>query len=309
MSDSENKNMDGSEAPRASLHQLGKRVRVRDATKATPEYLFVQNHLQELKARNFDSLPSPPRTPRVCEHEPRRKWEAAMATWRCQIRYLHKLFTTTEKVDTVLEVTHRRTLPEEETLQDYFAAVLCSLFELSMYSVYLTSCPAKLACLVVEGSEFRYEDEVKKKVLEECKLEWQTILDLETEANSNATLKRVSPHTRFRCYREPLTLLEQSNWTVSEAVTDMVLAWFPRLSHSANIESMFAAIEDNVKRTAKNNGASLPNLQCASIKALQTKVCAGPEGAEPVQLQPPDFEGQEIRNVKMNVFKPEAYTG
>ena len=199
---------------------------------------------------------------------------------------------------------------DEALLNDYVLTWMAALFELTMYARYLRSSPAKLALLVLpdDGAE-HYQKQVQERVLQECQKEWQTILALEEHPVMNNVLKKLCPHTRFRCLREPLTCLEQHSFKMSDDVREMILAWHPKVSHSANVEGVFNGLEDTVKRAMKSNNPSLPNIQCSAIRAVHRKLCQGDASPQGVALAPPDFEGQEIRNIRPNVFKPESFQG
>ena len=178
-----------------------------------------------------------------------------------------------------------------------------------MYSIYLRTCPAKLALLVLDPAEEPSVKIVQNKVLMECRKEWETILSLEENANLNGVLRQLCPHTRYRCLREPLTCLEQTDFVVTEDAKLMILAWYPKVAHSANVEGIFNSLEDTIKRSMKSNNPSLPNIQCSAIKAVNHKLCQGENAASSISLGPPDFEGNEIRCIRPSVFRPESYQG
>ena len=209
----------------------------------------------------------------------------------------------------VLHITTALSQSDAELLQDYMSAWMASVFELSMYALYLRSCPAKMALLAVktEGEAGNEEREVQKRVMQECKTEWETILQMEADATLNPLLKQLCPHTRYHCVREPLTFMEQNKWEMNETVESMILAWHPKVSHSANIEGVFNSLEDIVKRSMKSNNPSLPNIQRCAIRAVHRKLCQGDSSPNGVVLEPQDFEGSEIRNIRPGVFKPESF--
>ena len=83
------------------------------------------------------------------------------------------------------------------------------------------------------------------------------------------------------------------------------------------MEQVFAAVEDGCKRGVKNLKASMANLQCLSIRAVEQKVTANEkrreagetDRARAVKLGVEDFEGSEVRALKASVWKPTSFSG
>ncbi|CAE7513660.1 unnamed protein product, partial [Symbiodinium natans] len=285
------------------------------------DYRFVKENFDQFLSSSSSDI-SPPVTPRIVENTPKRKREVIAKKWRCKIRSLYaqmcgpvrvevdrEMYNPALKPAKVLQVSASLCDTDDQLLTDYVNAWTTSLFELQMYSIYLRTCPAKLALLVLDPAEEPSVKIVQNKVLMECRKEWETILSLEENANLNGVLRQLCPHTRYRCLREPLTCLEQTDFVVTEDAKLMILAWYPKVAHSANVEGIFNSLEDTIKRSMKSNNPSLPNIQCSAIKAVNHKLCQGENAASSISLGPPDFEGNEIRCIRPSVFRPESYQG
>ena len=193
---------------------------------------------------------------------------------------------------------------------DHLMAVLSTIFELSMYGHNLQSSPAIEAALLVEDVDTEEMKQAQARVMEECRLQWTTVLTMENQTVSNELLLKMCPHTRFIGFRETLTALEASKWTLDPDTAALLRAWHPALAHSANVEQIFSSIEDSCKRSNKNARSSLSNLQCLCIRATEQKLTGNePNRPKNVSLTPADYEGSDIRNVKAHVWRPESYSG
>ena len=84
-----------------------------------------------------------------------------------------------------------------------------------------------------------------------------------------------------------------------------VQAWFPRYSFSSNIEDLFSSLQDACRRGVKNGDASLSNLQCVTVRAVQQKMDVE-GGPDLVKLESEDYEGNAIRSLKPRIWRPES---
>ncbi|CAE7840661.1 unnamed protein product [Symbiodinium sp. CCMP2592] len=201
----------------------------------------------------------------------------------------------------VLLISRRRPLVQEDLVRDHFMAVLAVIFEMSMYVLYLRSSPARFAALLVDPKDDLQMAQVQDEIMKSIKLEWTTIVDMENKESSNQLLQQKCGFTRWLCYREPMSCLELEKWSMTDKAKALLLSWHPGLAFSANVEQVFAAVEDGCKRGVKNLKASMANLQCLSIRAVEQKVALNEKRQQAgetdrprsVKLGVEDFEGSE----------------
>ena len=207
----------------------------------------------------------------------------------------------------VLEVKTRRSAEQEELLFDHIHAGLCALMELRQYKVYLQSSPHQAAALLTECDGGSAEQDLKNSILQAMKLEWNLVVEAENSLKLHHLMRSSCPHTRFVYYREVMSCFEKEGWALNSTTEALVRAWFPRLSSSCNVEQCFNHMEDSIKRATKANSASVPNVQCLGIRAVANKVCQGEKTARAITLSPEDFEGNEVRAIKANVWRADSY--
>ncbi|CAE7840654.1 unnamed protein product [Symbiodinium sp. CCMP2592] len=175
-----------------------------------------------------------------------------------------------------------------------------------MYVLYLRSSPARFAALLVDPKDDLQMAQVQDEIMKSIKLEWTTIVDMENKESSNQLLQQKCGFTRWLCYREPMSCLELEKWSMTDKAKALLLSWHPGLAFSANVEQVFAAVEDGCKRGVKNLKASMANLQCLSIRAVEQKVALNEKRQQAgetdrprsVKLGVEDFEGSEVRALK-----------
>ena len=217
----------------------------------------------------------------------------------------------------VLAISRRHPPVQEDLVRDHFMALLAVIFEMSMYVLYLRSSPARFAALLVDPKGDLQMAQVQDEIMKNIKQEWNTIVDMENKESSNLLLQQRCGFTKWVCYREPMTCLELEKWSMTEKAKALLLSWHPGLAFSANVEQVFAAVEDGCKRGVKNLKASMANLQCLSIRAVEQKVTANEkrreagetDRARAVKLGVEDFEGSEVRALKASVWKPTSFSG
>ncbi|CAE7442053.1 unnamed protein product [Symbiodinium microadriaticum] len=182
-------------------------------------------------------------------------------------------------------------------------ALLAVIFEMSMYVLYLRSSPARFAALLIDPKGDLQTAKLQDELMKDMKKEWETIVQMENTESSNQLLQQRCSFTRWVCYREPMTCLELERWSMTDKAKALLLSWHPGLAFSANVEQVFAAVEDSSRRAVKNFKASMANLQCLSIRAVEQKVAASDtqeeagntDRARAIKLGVEDFEGNEVR--------------
>ena len=146
-------------------------------------------------------------------------------------------------------------------------------------------------------------DETNLAVLRQLKLTWQVILDMESDAELQENLRALCPHTQFQAVRELLTAAEQHNF--GSIPVELLEAWFPSWSWSANIEQLFQHVEDSVSRTAKQDQATLPGTLSVAVRCMLRRLAVESE-IQPVQLEEDDWEGAEVRHLKPKIWSPSS---
>lgn len=208
----------------------------------------------------------------------------------------------------------RRRSTLENLLHDHVQALLSIIFELVHYGLHLQSAPMSASALAVDGCTAP-ELETQNQILSCLQEEWAMVLGLEAEARWNDFLAKNALYTHFMHYREILTCFEQNKWKITLETKSLIMAWNPAFSSSANVESMFQSMEESTKRANKHEKASLPNLQCLTVRALQKKVLHKEDGEEArrapdgILLSSEDWEGAEVRALKGSIWRPDSYGG
>ena len=192
---------------------------------------------------------------------------------------------------------------------DHFMCMLACLTELNLYSLYLQSSPAQEAGLLVQTKSSPQLSHDQEVILSRMRKQWSLILKLESSPESNAMLKSCCPHSRFFCFRETMTLLEEEAWQMTPRCRDLLAAWNPPIAMSANIEQIFNNMEDATKRSCKNSTASMSSLQCLAIRSVRNRLTCGVKCPKAVHLSAEDYEGKQVRSIKPSVWKPDSCGG
>ena len=202
----------------------------------------------------------------------------------------------------------------ENLVHDHVQALLSIIFELVHYALHLQNAPMSACALAVDGCTAP-ELETQKQILSSLQAEWRMVLGLEAQARWNDFLAKNALYTHFMHYREILTCLEQNKWKINSETKSLIMAWHPAFNASANVESLFQSMEEAAKRASKHEKASLPNLQCLTVRALQKKILREEDADEPgrapcgISLSSEDWEGAEVRALKSSIWRPDSYSG
>ena len=188
---------------------------------------------------------------------------------------------------------------EHEILRQQFNAYLTCTHELREYALYLESFPCASACLCAPNCP----EHLKESVLEKARLEWSAVQFLESRCASLKALHSHCLHVTFQCYRELMVLLEREGYKATDVVLSTVSSWFPEFSQSANLESIFREMEAAVKRGGCPQD-SLANLSCVAVRAMERRICCGPDSVDTVTLEESDWAGKSVRGLKEKMWNP-----
>ena len=204
-----------------------------------------------------------------------------------------------------LDISHRHAPNSVWLLQQHLEACLCTLFELIQYALLPQSAHYSSAALLCPASSRVDLSSVRQRVFAHMRAEWELILQCEGHASSQAILHQHCPYVKWQAFREIQTEAEWSSYTLSAELTELLRAWHPTIQSSSNVEDLFNEIQDCVKRAGKADVGSICNMAAVSIRGCHRKVEAT-EGATGVTLRSEDFEGNDIRSLKSNIFRPDA---
>ena len=208
-----------------------------------------------------------------------------------------------------LHITYRRVCVHQDLLRDHLDLALSCIQELWSYACYLQSTPGCSATLLLTTSTMPNLEKIQAGVVKRILDDWSTVLHMESSAASSKLLHQMCPHVRWQVYREVCVVLEQSGGQLNEHVRQVVMAWFPRLSFSANVEDQFASLEDSVKRGNKSQMSSIANLSACAVRSLYHRMLDGEKQARSVKLGDNDWEGCSVRGLKQRLFSPDTFTG
>ena len=133
------------------------------------------------------------------------------------------------------------------------------------------------------------------------------VIRLEAKACTQKLLADLCPHTLWQPYRELFSTLEMAAFQLSEDFLGLVQAYFPLLTQSANIEDVYSAMQDSVKRGTKAEKASASNLSAVAVRSLSQRLCNGEQKPTAVTLNDQDFVGREVRCLKTKLWTPDAF--
>ena len=206
-----------------------------------------------------------------------------------------------------LVVPQRQLAVKEFALDQHLHGMLSCVFELLQFAQPLQCAPLSSGALLSPQSDRFDAQQVSKEVMRALKEEWELVLALEAEEQTQTLLARLCPYTLSQCYREIATCLEHENWTLSERGCCLIGAYLPKISSSANVEDSFSTMADAVSRTGKSDCGSLPNLQCVHIRGVNQKMTGCDSQGQNISLDACDFEGPEIRGIKPKLFLPSSF--
>lgn len=207
----------------------------------------------------------------------------------------------------VFVITERRPEATEGLIWDHWCATLTCLLELSLYGLYLQSPPAKHGALLVDTTESQADADLQERIKQEMRNEWALVLEMEDDAASREILYKACPWVSYQCFREVPTFLSEREWKLDGPGRELLEAWHPKIGMSANVEDIFASIQDSVLRSSKNNEAAMCNLQCCAIRSFQNRMC-GDDGPSTIEMKSEDFEGASVRGIKSKIWQPTAAT-
>jgi len=207
----------------------------------------------------------------------------------------------------VLVIRSRRPEATETLISDHWCATLTCILELSLYGLYLQSPPAKHGALLVDTTGSKADADLQERIKQEMRQEWALVLEMEDDVASREILYKTCPWVGYMCFREVPTFLSEKGWKLDAAGRELLEAWHPTTGMSANVEDIFASIQDSVLRSSKNNESAMCNIQCCAIRSFQKRMC-GDGGSSTIELRSEDFEGATVRGIKPKIWQPTAAT-
>ena len=194
-------------------------------------------------------------------------------------------------------------------LCNFLDATLSCVAEMQSYSLHLLSAPANAASLLVDAYEGHDVNALHCKVLLDMKQEWSLVLAMERHKELSRLLQAHCPYVRYQCYREIMSTAEKGNFKLTTELKDVIGAWFPRLTQSANVEDVFNSLQDAVKRSTRTDCGSMANLSAVAVRSCYNKLSDGEGQGFSVRLEDSDFEGSLVRGLKARIFSPESCHG
>ena len=208
-----------------------------------------------------------------------------------------------------LRINARRISVHQDLLRDHLDLALSCIQEMWSYMCYLQSTPGVCASLLLTASSLPNVEKIQREAVRRIESDWATVLAMEASASSAKLLHQLCPQSLWQVFREVCCALEESSGQVSHVVRQVVQAWFPLLSFSANIEDQFASLEDSVKRGNKSQMSSIANLSTVAVRSLYHGMLDGEHQASSVKLTDGDFQGCSIRGLKAKLFQADTFTG
>ena len=189
----------------------------------------------------------------------------------------------------------------------HLEAALTAVFELEQYAILLQSSHYQAAALLTNSSTRLNIEQVQADVLKKMQQEWSMVLAMESSGGTSEILAKHCAYTHWQVYRETMTFLESEGFSLNDRLRDFLLAYFPKIQGSCNVEDLFADLQDSIQRSGKSDSGSLSNLAAVSIRSCNRKCQTA--GVGTTQLVSADFEGTCVRSLKSSVFRPETCAG
>ena len=190
-------------------------------------------------------------------------------------------------------------------VQDHIDGTLSVVFELLQYSSTLQSSHWQAMSLLATQSDRCDIEHNRNLVLEKLRQEWRMVLEMEEGVATSSLLRKHCQYVTYQIYREVLTMVEVNDFKITPHLVEFLKAWYPAISSSAVVEDCFSSIQDAVKRSSKADVGSLPNMAAVAIRSLEQKTSAS-ASLQSVSLEGEDFEGNQVRALKANVFRPDS---
>ena len=198
-----------------------------------------------------------------------------------------------------LEVSWRRSWSSQQVLKDACQMLLACIFELREYCLHHVLAPAKFAALPVCECL-----ETKQRILQELRNEWTMVLEMEQDLQSAELLHAHCRYVRNQSFRELMGILEKHRYQWTGEVENTILAWYPRLQSSSNLENLFSDMESAIRRSGRSDAGSLSNLMAVAIRGLSHRMQNDPACGVPVVLENDDFQGPEVQALKPKIWTP-----
>ena len=194
----------------------------------------------------------------------------------------------------------RRRDDQYHLLREHLQLSLCCIYELQSYGLYLQSSPAIFSCLLHEA----LDESTVSRVLRYLKEEWQLVLKMERQEDTRRILHSMCPHVHHQSFRELHLALSRSSYNLTENFLELVGAWYPKFTGSANIEQVFQAMERSIRQSGCSNTASLTSLMSVGVRCTAKRLCTDERSPSTITLSADDFEGPEIRALKDRMWRP-----
>ena len=202
-----------------------------------------------------------------------------------------------------LQVSWRRSWSSQHVLEQACQMLLACIFELQEYALHHQLAPAKFAAL----PECQSSD-TQKRLLEELRTEWSTVLEMEQETQTAELLHSHCRHVRNQNFRELMGILEKHNYTYTAEVERTIMAWHPRLQSSSNLETLFSDMESAIRRSGRADAGSISNSMAVAIRGLGHRTKDTEGAGVPLTLESVDFEGPEVQALKPKIWTPASAT-
>ena len=184
-------------------------------------------------------------------------------------------------------------------------AVCACLLELQMYALVLQVGFYNAGGLLCGESKACDAAWTHAKILENMKNEWSCILRMEASAAESKLLETHCSFCKWQVFREIHTVLQEEKYENTVRAREILKSWLPPFQGSCNVEDIFNAMQDSIKRSSKSDAGGLANLSCVGIRATSQK-CKDGDGPLEVTLDPEDYEGGEVRGLKSSIWKPDS---
>ena len=200
----------------------------------------------------------------------------------------------------------RRNDVKQEIFVEHLHATAACISEMENYRCTLGSSPNSVAAFLAQTPDVAFKA-AHSRLLDDLRREWQMVIRLEAKACTQKLLADLCPHTLWQPYRELFSTLEMAAFQLSEDFLGLVQAYFLLLTQSANIEDVYSAMQDSVKRGTKAEKASASNLSAVAVRSLSQRLCNGEQKPTAVTLNDQDFVGREVRCLKTKLWTPDAF--
>ena len=184
-------------------------------------------------------------------------------------------------------VEHALATDEKNLIEAHVDTHLSALGEFHELAVLYESFPWAFVCLL------HPDPAIRAACMAEIKEEFTRLLDICQDANTPAFILANLFYTAWQCYLEPMYMLMENRWTLTDECRSILQAYHPLPCQSVGCERGFMACNDAQRRHGKATTASPGNVQAVIARAVE-KCYPSDHGWLHTEVQPHEWKHDDF---------------